>query len=292
MKGMHSNSGKASLFVRLQGSGFFLIIALAIPALGWQPADQEPLKTYELGKRDKVKGLILARAGDTMKLRTEKGTVIVYLTDETDITSPKGLLKMRTKERNVTHLLPGLRVEVEGAGDSKGRLVADKISFDSDDLKVAQQISAGNAEIQAQTAANRESIEMLNKRMSELDEYSVKYSVVLNFASGSAVLSPEAKSTLDDLVTKGKGTQGYLVEVAGFADTTGSEARNQDLSRRRAESVVIYLEQVRKVPLRRILTPTGMGTSQPTAENTTAAGRAANRRVEVRVLVNKGLQEG
>jgi outer membrane protein OmpA-like peptidoglycan-associated protein len=63
------------------------------------------------------------------------------------------------------------------------------------------------------------------------------------------------------------------------------------LSRRRAEAVVAYLEEVNGVPLRRVLTPTGMGTSQPVADNSTAEGRALNRRVEVKILVNRALTQ-
>lgn len=284
----------------VSGSILFVIALLVLIALG-TPAQtpqsgQPPASTFAQGQKAKVKGLILSRHGDNMTIRSESGAPsVVTLTDETEISSPKGLLKLRKKQRDVTSLLPGLRVEVEGVGDSQGQLVANKITFDSDDLKVAQQISAGQTELQAQqkqtqeqTELNRANIAMLSKRLSEMDEYDVKYSAVVHFTTGSSALNSEGKRTLDDLVQKGKGTQGYLVEVAGFADTTGSEARNQELSKRRAESVVAYLEEVRNVPLRRILTPAGLGTSHEVAANVTAAGRAANRRVEVKVLVNKG----
>jgi OmpA-OmpF porin, OOP family len=53
--------------------------------------------------------------------------------------------------------------------------------------------------------------------------------------------------------------------------------------------VVVYLTQVQSVPLRRIVNPAGLGTSRPVATNSTAAGRSENRRVEVKVLVNRGL---
>jgi outer membrane protein OmpA-like peptidoglycan-associated protein len=78
-----------------------------------------------------------------------------------------------------------------------------------------------------------------------------------------------------------------MIEVAGFADTTGDPRRNQQLSDMRAEEVVRYLQQVGKVPLRRIVAPAGLGSSQSAADNNTPEGRQKNRRVEVRVIVNK-----
>ena len=83
--------------------------------------------------------------------------------------------------------------------------------------------------------------------------------------------------------------RGYRIEIAGFADTTGSAARNQTLSDQRALAVVRYLEEQHNIPITRLLLPTGMGTSHPAADNKTVAGRKMNRRVEIGLLVNQGL---
>jgi OOP family OmpA-OmpF porin len=82
-----------------------------------------------------------------------------------------------------------------------------------------------------------------------------------------------------------------VIEVAGFADTTGNAEKNVELSEKRAAAVVQYL-QMKDVPLRRILAPAGLGTSHSVAENSTPEGRKQNRRVEVRVLVNRGITTG
>jgi OmpA-OmpF porin, OOP family len=137
----------------------------------------------------------------------------------------------------------------------------------------------------------RQVTETLDKRVSELDDYDVRHSASISFATGVATLTPEAKLVLDDIATKAMGSQAYLIEVAGFADTTGSEAFNQHLSQQRAEAVVDYLGQAKGVPLRRMLNPTGMGISHPVAENSTAEGRALNRRAEVKILVNRALAQ-
>ena len=61
------------------------------------------------------------------------------------------------------------------------------------------------------------------------------------------------------------------------------------LSQRRADAVIRYLVENHNIPLRRIVTPYGYGEMNPVAENETREGRAQNRRVEIKLLVNKGL---
>jgi outer membrane protein OmpA-like peptidoglycan-associated protein len=82
--------------------------------------------------------------------------------------------------------------------------------------------------------------------------------------------------------------KGYLIQVRGYASSSGDAARNQELSDDRAEAVVTFLQQ-QGVPLRHIVTPAAMGTTNPLASNDTAAGRDLNQRVEVKLLVNRGL---
>jgi outer membrane protein OmpA-like peptidoglycan-associated protein len=109
------------------------------------------------------------------------------------------------------------------------------------------------------------------------------------FAVNKADLSAEAKASLDELAAKAPGAKNYTVEVQGFTDSTGDFDKNLELSQRRADAVVQYLAVKHKVPLRRITTPMGYGSTETIADDNTAEGRAMNRRVEVRVLVNKGL---
>ena len=80
----------------------------------------------------------------------------------------------------------------------------------------------------------------------------------------------------------------YL-EVTGYADSTGSAAMNTKLSEDRAKAVVTYLMQQGAVPMRHIVAPGAMGEYGAAAPNETKSGRAENRRVEVKVLVNKGI---
>lgn len=85
------------------------------------------------------------------------------------------------------------------------------------------------------------------------------------------------------------GLNGYIIEVKGFTDSSGSAASNDKLSENRAKAVVGYLMGECNVPVWRIVAPAAMGEFQPAAPNENSAGRAENRRVEVKVLINKGI---
>jgi len=126
-------------------------------------------------------------------------------------------------------------------------------------------------------------------RFTALSEYDVKGQTAVRFAVGSSQLSKESEQALKDIAQTATGLAGYIVEVTGFADSTGSAAINTKLSAERAQAVVSYLFQQCNVPMRHIVAPGAMGEYGPAATNETKAGRAENRRVEVKVLVNKGI---
>ena len=142
---------------------------------------------------------------------------------------------------------------------------------------------------QQQIDASQQQIEANTKRFSELSEYATKADVSVNFAVGSSAISASDKAALSKLAHDAVGTTGYIIQVKGFADSSGNAAMNQQLSMDRAQEVVAYLIQDCNIPVRHVIAPGAMGTADPTATNETAQGRAENRRVEVKVLVNKGL---
>ena len=113
----------------------------------------------------------------------------------------------------------------------------------------------------------------------------------MTFRVNSAVLSPQAKQQLDEFAAKVANAKAYTIEVAGHTDSTGGEAKNFRLSRQRADAVVQYLAVNHKIPLRRFVTPMGFGKTEAVADNTTATGRAQNRRVEVKMLLNRGMSQ-
>jgi outer membrane protein OmpA-like peptidoglycan-associated protein len=122
-------------------------------------------------------------------------------------------------------------------------------------------------------------------------DYDVKSEISIPFDINSAKLSEQAKQDLQALATKAKTYKGYLIQVAGYASATGSAELNQDLSNRRAEAVATYLRQSCDVGMSRVLAPVAMSTAKPVASNETAQGQAENRRVVVRIAVNRAIGE-
>ena len=279
------------------------------------------LSAYAQGEKTKVKGLITARTGDTIVLKTTDGsTMTVTLDDDTKVQQPKGL-GMRKKQMSAAVLIPGLKVSVDGTSQDATHVLAKSITFDGDDLQTAEMIQAGldptakKVETnQENIAANKQGIEAnkqatevnqqniaankatidanaveTSKRFSELSEYDTKDQMDVHFASGSTKISAADEAALSKLAHGAVNLTGYIIQVKGFADSSGNPAMNQKLSMERAQNVIAYLIQNCNVPVRHIVAPGAMGEAGAAASNETAAGRAENRRVEVKVLLNKGL---
>jgi OmpA-OmpF porin, OOP family len=185
----------------------------------------------------------------------------------------------------------------ERASATEGRLTeveqnAQKLSGQLDELAAVSNAARGGAKAAQETAdAAVAGVNATNDRISALDDYVPQDSIAVNFRLGSSILNADAKTKLDAIATKAMNAKGYVLEVTGFADATGNTQRNRALSSRRADAVISYLVENHQIPLRRIVTPYGFGESNPIADNKTREGRAENRRVEVKVLVNKGLTQ-
>ncbi len=129
----------------------------------------------------------------------------------------------------------------------------------------------------------------LDQRITDLADYEVKDTVVALFDAGSSKLSPEAMESLDSLAEQVHEIRGSLLEVTGYASADGNEEFNRKLSEKRANAVMQYLAENQSIPLRFFVTPHGFGENVPVADNKTRDGRTQNRRVEVRLLVNRGI---
>jgi OmpA-OmpF porin, OOP family len=253
----------------------------------FQPGTKRVIKA---GEDLDIKGAILSRNGETFVVRDlTKTDTVVLLTDSTSIkTARKGVFR-GGKEFDVTALVPGLILTVKGKGDTEGRLMADKITFKDTDYKAAVTSYAMTDPIDDKADQALRDAAVADQRISSLDDYDILKVVTVYFAVNQATLSAEAKKSLDELAAKAPGAKNYKVEVQGFTDSTGDFNKNLELSQKRADSVVQYLAVMHNIPLRRIETPMGYGSTKTVADDKTPAGQAKNRRVEVRILVNKGL---
>ena len=257
------------------------------------------------GQKVETKGLIVTREGETFTMNSaDLGKVVVVLTENTKVQVPKGVF--RHSEIEVTSLVPGLEVEVKGVRGEAGQIVAEAVRFNKESLRIANQIQAGMAVTKAQAETNQQNIEAnkqnieanaqnieqnqkeVAQRFDNLTEFDVKKEIAINFDTGKATIPADAQQQLIALANETKGMKGYLIDIKGFASSSGNAARNQQLSEDRAEAVVTVLHQ-QGVPLKNIVTPGAMGTTSPIASNETKEGRLQNQRVEVKVLVNRSL---
>jgi outer membrane protein OmpA-like peptidoglycan-associated protein len=240
----------------------------------------------EMAKGPEVEGIISARSGNRMQVTTADGTnAVIVISDETRVKSSGGFLGLSRSKLAANALLNGLPVTVDTL-QWDGGLVASQVELKNKDLRTASMIHTGTDQRFAeQTAAT----EALRGRMGDIDKYNVKSTTNVNFDTGKAVLSAQAKADLCAAANTAEGMDNALLLVVGYTDSTGSQEFNQVLSERRAGTVVNHLQQVCGWKPYRMLTPTGMAEADPAADNDTPHGKAQNRRVAVNVLVSKGL---
>lgn len=266
----------------------------------------------------KVEGPIKARSGDEIIVEIATDAELAFhLNEQTQVSDAAGGLGMAA-------LIPGLRVKVEGTYTDTRLLIATKVKFKAKDLQRAQAIQAGmyetkmqaeanTAELQRQHAAleaqnkalqmqqeqlaaqqakiaeNKAAIQAATARFGQLDDYYIFDEVTVYFGNDQTKVDPKYEAPLLALADKGKTIEGYVVEVVGYASTSGSPALNQKLSQQRANNVNNFLLQNAHVPTTRLLAPGAMGESNQVGNEKTAQGQAENRRVVVRLLQNKAI---
>lgn len=247
----------------------------------------------DMAEGPKVTGIITARQGQRLQVTANDGTVnSVTLHPETEIRTRGGFLGIGNRSLDQSALINGLTVVVK-TSQFGGGLVANEVRFTSDDAQIARMIRGGTqqqfGEQGAAIQANAAATEALRGRLGDIDKYNLKGTTNVYFDTGKYVLTPSAKAELCAAAEEASANENSLMLVLGYTDSTGSQEVNQTLSEKRAAAVVNHLQQVCKWKPYRMLTPTGMATADPAADNTTAAGRAQNRRVSVNVLVSKAL---
>jgi len=269
-------------------------------------------------KEKKSGQVVVVSISDDTKIERKKGKVEFLRHKDMDVTAMVpgltieaegvGNAKSQLVAKKITFVPDEFAIEVA----EEQQIMANKAAAGQAQTTANQGVAAaGQAQAsanQAQTTANQAgdvaaaagdvavmdagAIKLVNQRVSDLDDYQTLAEAGIYFDSGKANLDDAAKVDLDMVVAATQGQQGYLIEVAGYASSTGTKAENQKLSEERAAAVVQYLRNKGNVPMRRIVAPAGYGSTHPAAANTDPQGRALNRRVDVKVLLNKGTGEG
>ncbi|GGD54179.1 OmpA family protein [Erythrobacter arachoides] len=233
-----------------------------------------------------VEGMIAARNGSTLRITNADGTTTdVRLSEATEVRSRGGFLGLARSERAANTLLNGLPVRVDTVqwGSS---LIASRVVYDNSDQQIAAMIANGTAQgFAEQTAAT----EALRGRVANIDQYNIHGTTNVYFDTGRHGLDTSDEVNLCQAAAQAQATDNALLLVVGYTDDVGDQEFNQELSERRATRVVNYLQQECGWEPWRMLTPTGMAEADPTADNTTEAGRAQNRRVAVNILVSKAV---
>ena len=298
-----------------------LIIALSASVFG--QADNQ-VRNVAVGQKLKIKGVVVAKDTDKLVVRDATGI------DTNVVLSPNTSIKTKGfwggDKVSSAQIVRGLNLEIEGMGDNSGSLAATSVRFGKDDLRVAQSIESrvGPAEerlSQQEQNAQRISgqidellavsnaarggakaaqdsadaaiagVNATNSRISAIDDVVVQSTATVNFKVASAILSPEAKQNLDQVAQAAMTLKGYTIEITGFASADGDAKKNKALSQKRAQAVIDYLVETHNIPLRRIGTSYGFGELQAVADNSTLEGRQQNRRVEVKLMVSRGLNQ-
>ena len=302
-----------------------LFLAVLITAVSLFAQDAQ-VRSLTSGQKYKIKGVVVAKDDTSFTVRDAVGVdTNVVLSSNTSIKTKGGFFGGGDAIA-ANGIVRGLNLEVEGRGDTSGALAATKIRFGKDDFRVAQSIDsrvspAEERLTQSEQNAQRVSgqidelmaisnaarggakaaqdsadaaiagVNATNQRISSLDDYVVQSTSTVNFKVASAILSEEAKANLDQVAQTAMTLKGYTIEITGFASADGDEKKNKILSQRRAQAVIDYLVETHNVPLRRIGTSYGFGELQAVADNTTLEGRNQNRRVEVKLLVSRGINQ-
>jgi OmpA-OmpF porin, OOP family len=151
-------------------------------------------------------------------------------------------------------------------------------------------LAAGSDADKAQMSANNASqrVDALTKAVVNLDNYHPVVETAVHFGFNKDNLTKDAKEAIDQLATSVATTKGYIITVEGATDSVGSSDYNYDLSERRADAVIQYLAAEKGVPAYKIYL-IGLGKDKPVESNKTREGRAKNRRVDIRLMSNSGV---
>ena len=170
--------------------------------------------------------------------------------------------------------------------DARAQAGIQAVNAKTADVEQKTQVATTNAQ-QAQQMADAANgrVGVLTNTVANLDNYHAVAETSVKFGFNKDNLTPKAKEALDQLASSIASTKGYIIALEGGCDSAGPADYNYDLSQRRANSVTQYLATKYNVPAHKIYV-IGLGKDKPVESNKTSAGRADNRRVDVRLMTN------
>ncbi|HZQ91136.1 MAG TPA: OmpA family protein [Terriglobales bacterium] len=218
-----------------------------------------------------VLGLAASVGCSTKKYVKQQTTPIIEKTNELDDLTAKNTNAIKDVDARAQ----------QGITDVNQRAAA------ADQKAQAAGQQAGQAQELATQASNR--VTSLQNTVANLDNYHPVAETTVHFAFNQANLTKKAEEALDQLASEIPNAPHYIITVEGGADSVGDRDYNYDLSQRRASAVIQYLAGKANVPAHKIYL-IGLGEDKPVADNKSSAGRAQNRRVDVRLMTNTGEQ--
>lgn len=233
------------------------------------------------GDKSKIRGLITGIQGNTITVKdADNVSRVITLSPETTYRRTKGLTGVVHEKAAQSALMPGLPISADVVASGDG-FNASAVSFKAEDFRTAQQVQAG-------LDPTRTELAKAEARMDDFGTYEALATAEVLFASGSTAISDKGKTDLKALAAKSKDTKDFRMVVQGFTDSTGDAATNARLSARRATAVTDYLQQQAGVSPGRVQAGDGMGV----AADAGTGSNANARKVVVRLVVDKGVEEG
>ncbi len=170
--------------------------------------------------------------------------------------------------------------------DARAQAGIQAVNAKTAEVEQKTQVAATNAQ-QAQQMADAANgrVGVLTNTVANLDNYHAVAETSVKFGFNKDNLTTKAKEALDQLAGQIASTKGYIIALEGGCDSAGPADYNYDLSQRRANSVIQYLATKYNVPAHKVYV-IGLGKDKPVESNKTSAGRADNRRVDVRLMTN------
>jgi OOP family OmpA-OmpF porin len=232
------------------------------------------LSSLALAAPQQVKGIVVTNQNGQLTLNTPSGSQVIMVSPGTDVRSISGPLGGQKESMPTSALIAGLPVTIDlnDAGQ------ATRVEYKASDYKTAAQIQAG---VEATAAKTDQALAALSK----VGEYNVRTETAVYFANGSAVVSAAGLKDLANIAKQAQGYQGYMISVLGYASPTGNAAFNQQLSAKRAQTVINYLKQQPGIQPARVLSASAMGqvNYSGAADPSTFS---SDRRVNVRVVTS------